>query len=61
MTDRELIGSGYQDTIALLYRRFFDSYLVADDDEEREHAEKAFQRGVQKAREIRDRAMAILP
>jgi hypothetical protein len=61
MTDRELIGSGYQDTIAVLYRRFFDAYLVADDDEEREHAEKAFQRGVQKAREIRDRAMAILP
>lgn len=61
MTDRELIGSGYQDTITVLYRRFFDSYLVADDDEAREHAEKAFQRGVQKAREIRDRALAILP
>jgi hypothetical protein len=61
MTDREIIGSSYQDTVALVYRRFFDSYLVADDDEQRAHAEQAFQRGIQKAREIRDRALAILP
>ena len=61
MTDREIIGGAYQDTIALVYSRFFDAYLVADDDEQREHAEKAFQRGIQKAREIRDRALAILP
>jgi len=61
MTDREIIGSAYQETVSVVYRTFFDAYLAADDDEQRAQAEKTFQRGIQKAREIRDRALVILP
>jgi hypothetical protein len=61
MSDREIIERGYQDTVLLVFRRFFEGYTVAQDADARDQVEQSFRRGVLAAREARDRALALLP
>jgi hypothetical protein len=61
MKDTEIIASGYEDTIKQVYSTFFTSYITAEDQNAEQQAEQRFVQGIKVARQIRDRALAILP
>jgi len=60
MNDSDLVVQAYEDTVRLLFSRLFDACVVAKDADEQAQAEQRFQTGVRKARETRDRAIALL-
>jgi len=61
MTDQELIDRAYELTIQQLCSQLYSTLLISQDTSGREQAERRFQSGVRKAREVRDRAKQILP
>jgi hypothetical protein len=61
MSDQDIIRGAYQQNVTAVYNTFVASFNAAEDDQQRTQAEQLFQRGIRRAREIRDRALAILP
>lgn len=62
MTDNDVIEEAYRAALKDIFRVFFGSYTNAQGDPEGESdAERAFRKGVQHARHVRDRALAVLP
>ncbi len=62
MTEKDLVQAAYEATFALAYRAFYDAYTSASGDKAKEaDAEARFQFGVNHARHIRERALALLP
>ena len=61
MTDQEIIDRAYESTIEQVYSVLSSALLIAHDSGEREDAERRFQTGIRRAREIRDRAKQLLP
>jgi hypothetical protein len=61
MTDQEIIDKAYEETIQQIYSVFYGALVVPRDSSQREDAERRFQIGVRRAREIRDRAKQLLP
>ena len=61
MKDTETIAAGYEDTIKQVYATFYNSYITAEDQNAEQQAEQRFVQGVKVARQIRDRALAVLP
>ncbi|RVT88384.1 hypothetical protein [Inhella crocodyli] len=61
MTDRDVIQAAYEDQLAQLFEHFFANTVEAEGQAaELAQAERAFQAGVRRAREVRDRALALL-
>ncbi len=61
MTDRDVVQAAYEDQLAQLFELFFANTVQADGRAaEVAQAERAFQAGVQQAREVRDRALMLL-
>jgi hypothetical protein len=61
MTDPEIIDKAYEDTIQQIYSVLYSALLIPQDANRREEAERRFQVGIRRAREIRDRAKQLLP
>ena len=61
MTDQQIITQAYEEKVKLLFSTFFDAWSLAKDADEKTKSEQRFQRGIQLARQARDRAIAILP
>jgi hypothetical protein len=60
MTDSDIINEAYADTVKNLFSVFFDSSVIAKTPADQTQAEQQFQAGVRKAREVRDKAMALV-
>ncbi len=60
MTDQEIIREAYAETLKKVFAAFFQSSLDAKNDQERSQAEERFQSGVHAARNVRDKAFALL-
>jgi hypothetical protein len=60
MTDSEIINKAYEDTIQKIFAVLFDSSVVAKTPADQSQAEQQFQAGVHKAREVRDKAVALV-
>lgn len=61
MTEKEIIDQTYETTIQQLCSQLFNALLPANNASQYEDAERRFQAGVRRAREIRDRAKQLLP
>ena len=61
MSDQQVISKCYEDTIQRVFTTFYQAYVIAKSDEEQRVAEQKFSVGIKFAREVRDRAIAILP
>ncbi len=61
MTDQQIITQAYEEKVRNLFSTFCDAWSLAKDTEEKTKAEQHFQRGIQLARQARDRAIAVLP
>lgn len=61
MTDQELVEKAYEATVQQLCSQLYSTLLMSQDPAGREQAERRFQAGVRKAREVRDRAKQLLP
>jgi len=60
MNDKDIINQAYEDTIKQLFTVLFDVSVVAQTPDAQSQAEQRFQAGVRKAREVRDKAIALL-
>jgi hypothetical protein len=61
MDDKAHVLEAYGAAIQLLFKVFFESYIAAQGNTEKEcHAEQCFKGGVTRARHARDRALALL-
>jgi len=61
MNDAELIAEGYEQLVKTVFAQFYQATVLAKTPEEKSKAEQLFQTGINFARQVRDRAMAILP
>ena len=61
MNDQQLITEGYEQIIKTVFSQFYQASVLAKTPEEKSKAEQLFQTGVAFARQVRDRAVAILP
>jgi hypothetical protein len=61
MTEQEIVDKAYETKIQELCSVLYNTLLIIQDVTEREQAERRFQDGVRKAREVRDRAKELLP
>ena len=61
MSDETLIRQSYDDIIRTVFMQFYQASILAKTSEEKAKAERIFQTGVVFARQVRDRAVAILP
>ena len=59
MIEEEIVERTYENTIQQMSTQLFNVLLISRDAEERERAERTFQVGVRKAREIRDRVKQL--
>ena len=60
MTDNELTNQAYEDTVKSLFGVLFDSSVTAQSPAAESLAEQQFQAGIRKAREVRDKAIALV-
>ena len=61
MTDKEVVQDAYETKLGKLYEVMFASYTAAGGNPaELAKADAAFKAGVQQARQVRDRAIALL-
>jgi len=61
-TDRELVQTAYEDVVQTLFTTFFSSFNSAMADPAAvTEAEQRFKAGILRARQVRDRALALLP
>jgi hypothetical protein len=61
VTEKEIIEQTYETTIERLCAQLFNALLLPNNGTEYQDAERRFQAGVRRAREIRDRAKELLP
>jgi hypothetical protein len=62
MDEGQIIEDAYANTSRVLYSVFSQSHIAANGDAQQEaKAEEAFQKGVLRARKVRDRALELLP
>jgi len=60
MIEQEIVERTYESTVQQMSAQLFNVLLISRDAEERERAERTFQAGVRKARDIRDRVKQLL-
>lgn len=61
MNDNDIIKSAYEAAVKQVYNTFVTSCLMARTPAETQQAEQNFVRGIVSARQIRDRALALIP
>jgi hypothetical protein len=61
VSDDNLIRQSYEEMIRTVFTQFYQASILAITAEEKAKAEQIFQTGVLFARQVRDRAVAILP
>ena len=61
MTDSEIVNNAYAENVKLLYVTFYNALIIAQDQNAKQQAEQRFTQGITLARQIRDRAIAIIP
>lgn len=61
MNDEKLIADCYEEMIKTVFSQFYQATILAKTPEEKSRAEQIFQTGIVFARQVRDRALAILP
>jgi hypothetical protein len=61
VSDENLIRQSYDEMIRTVFAQFYQASILAKTAEEKAKAEQIFQTGVLFARQVRDRAVAILP
>ena len=61
MIDQQMIAEGYEQIIKTVFSQFYQASVLAKTPEETAKAEQIFRTGVTFARQVRDRAVAILP
>jgi hypothetical protein len=61
VSDEKLIAESYQAMIKTVFAQFYQASILAKTPEETAKAEQLFQTGVAFARQVRDRAVTILP
>lgn len=61
MSDENLIRQSYEEMVRTVFAQFYQASILAKTPEEKAKAEQIFQTGIVFARQVRDRAMAILP
>jgi hypothetical protein len=60
MKDSDIVQVAYEETVKKLFSVFYDSYVAASTQQEKEQAELRFKTAVKSARDCRDRALANL-
>ena len=58
--EKDPIDTAYEVKITKLFDVFVDSYLIAQDDEAKGEAEKKFQHAGRTAKQLRERAKALI-
>jgi len=61
MSDPQLITEGYEQLVKMVFAQFYQATVLAKTPDEKAKAEQLFQTGINFARQVRDRAVAILP
>jgi hypothetical protein len=61
VSDEKLIAEGYENLIKTVFLQFYQATILAKTPDEKSRAEQIFQTGIVFARQVRDRAFAILP
>jgi len=61
VNDEKLIADCYEEMIKTVFSQFYQATILAKTPEEKSRAEQIFQTGIVFARQVRDRALAILP
>ena len=61
MNDRQLIAKSYEHLIKTVFSQFYQASVLAKTPEDKAKAEQIFQTGITFARQVRDRAVAIIP
>jgi len=61
MSDENIIRQSYDDIIRTVFTQFYQAFVLAKTSEEKAKAEQIFQNGILFARQVRDRAVAMLP
>jgi hypothetical protein len=61
VSDEDLIRQSYDDIIGTVFAQFYQASILAKTAEEKTKAEQIFRTGIEFARQVRDRALAILP
>ena len=60
MTDSDVVQAAYEETVKKLFSVFYESYVTASTQQEKQQAEQKFKKAVKNARDCRDRALANL-
>ena len=61
MTDLEIIDAAYADIVKEVWTAFYNGSVAAQSQNDKQQAELRFSNGITLARQVRDRARAILP
>ena len=61
MNDLQLIAESYEHLIKTVFSQFYQASVLAKTPEDKAKAEQIFQTGITFARQVRDRAVAIIP
>ncbi|MGH7795967.1 MAG: hypothetical protein ACREQ2_13930 [Candidatus Binatia bacterium] len=61
MDDRRVITESYKDLIKTVFSQFYQASILAKTPQDKAKAEQIFRTGITFARQVRDRAVAILP
>lgn len=61
MSDEKLIAECYEEIVKTVFSQFYQATILAKTPEDKAQAEQIFRTGVLFARQVRDRALAILP
>lgn len=60
MKDPDIVQAAYEETVKELFSVFYDSYIAASTQQEKQQAEQRFKTAVKNARDCRDRALTNL-
>jgi hypothetical protein len=61
MNEAQLVNESYEQLVKTVFTQFYQATVLARTPEEKAKAEQLFQTGINFARQVRDRAVAILP
>ena len=61
MNEAQWINESYEQLVKTVFTQFYQATVLAKTGEEKAKAEQLFQTGISFARQVRDRAVAMLP
>ena len=60
MKDPDIVQEAYEETVKKLFSVFYDSYVAASTQQEKQQAEQRFKTAIKSARDCRNRALVNL-